>query len=346
MTFKVAFRLDAGAEIGLGHLMRCLAIADRLHAAGAECHFLCHDLPAHLLSLLRPHHHHPLGTLDDAGALPRLQPDWLVFDHYQIDQRLETQLAAHCRRVLVIDDLADRPHHCQLLLDQGPLRRAADYQPLTPADCRLLLGTDYALLRPPIASWHVNIQTGGKGAYLLWRRRPAGACLITLNSLARLPWARTIRWTLVAGGANPFWPELEQRVAELADLDLVLLRQSDQMADLMSRHDLAIGAAGGMTWERACLGLPTLAVPIVDNQQFNDQVIARFQLAERLTLSELAEPERLLQALQRRTTVRRLPPPWPAAGGRVGAGSAHRPVAATIGLSAVTRWPAVALPLR
>ena len=54
-----------------------------------------------------------------------------------------------------------------------------------------------------------------------------------------------------------------------------------------------------MTWERACLGLPTLAVPIVDNQQFNDQVIARFQLAERLTLSELAEPDRLLQALQR-----------------------------------------------
>ena len=90
MTFKVAFRLDAGAEIGLGHLMRCLAIADRLHAAGAECHFLCHDLPAHLLALLRPHHHHPLSTLDDAGALPRLQPDWLVFDHYQIDQRLET----------------------------------------------------------------------------------------------------------------------------------------------------------------------------------------------------------------------------------------------------------------
>ncbi|MCJ2369718.1 hypothetical protein MRR68_22685, partial [Aeromonas dhakensis] len=41
-----------------------------------------------------------------------------------------------------------RPHHCQLLLDQGPLRRTADYQPLTPAGCRLLLGTDYALLRP------------------------------------------------------------------------------------------------------------------------------------------------------------------------------------------------------
>ncbi|WP_273543515.1 glycosyltransferase, partial [Aeromonas veronii] len=78
-----------------------------------------------------------------------------------------------------------------------------------------------------------------------------------------------------------------------------LLRQSDQMAQLMQQHDFAIGAAGGMTWERACLGLPTLAVPIVDNQQFNDDVIARFQLAERLTLSELTEPERLLQALHR-----------------------------------------------
>ncbi|MEH8261558.1 UDP-2,4-diacetamido-2,4,6-trideoxy-beta-L-altropyranose hydrolase [Aeromonas veronii] len=300
MTFKVAFRLDAGTEIGLGHLMRCLAIADRLKTAGAECHFLCHQLPMHLLPLLRSHQHHALCDLDDAGPLPTLRPEWLVCDHYQIDRQIEQTLVIHCGQLLVIDDLADRPHHGQLLLDQGPLRSTADYQSLVPADCRLLLGTDYALLRPAYrqlarqkaSRWrHGLICFGGAD--------PAGACLITLNTLARLPWAKTVSWTLVAGGANPFWPELQQRVAELPDLPLTLLRQSDQMADLMSRHDFAIGAAGGMTWERACLGLPTLAVPIVDNQQFNDQVIARFQLAERLTLSELAEPEQLMQALQR-----------------------------------------------
>ncbi|MGV2703755.1 UNVERIFIED_CONTAM: UDP-2,4-diacetamido-2,4,6-trideoxy-beta-L-altropyranose hydrolase [Aeromonas salmonicida] len=299
MAFNVAFRLDAGAEIGLGHLMRCLAIADRLRAAGAECHFLCHNLPAHLLPLLHAHHHHPLTTQDDAGPLPQLQPDWLVFDHYQIDHVVEQELAVHCDRLLVIDDLADRPHHCQLLLDQGPLRTAADYQPLIPASCRLLLGTDYALLRPACRQL-ARQQTSQwqRGLICFGGADPAGACLTTLNSLARLPWARTIQWTLVAGGANPFWPELEQRVAELFDLKIALLRQSDQMAQLMNQHDFAIGAAGGMTWERACLGLPTLAVPIVDNQQFNDEVIARFRLAERLTLSELAEPARLLQALQ------------------------------------------------
>lgn len=300
MAFKVAFRLDAEAEIGLGHLMRCLAIADRLKTAGAECHFLCHQLPAHLLPLLQSHQHHPLCALDDAGPLPTLRPEWLVCDHYQIDRQLEQTLAIHCGQLLVIDDLADRPHHCQLLLDQGPLRSAADYQSLVPADCRLLLGTDYALLRPAYRQLaRQKVSRWQRGLICFGGADPAGASLTTLNTLARLPWARTIQWTLVAGGANPFWPELEQRVAELADLDLVLLRQSDQMADLMSRHDFAIGAAGGMTWERACLGLPTLAVPIVDNQQFNDEVIARFQLAERLTLSELAEPERLLQALQR-----------------------------------------------
>ncbi|WP_169047031.1 UDP-2,4-diacetamido-2,4,6-trideoxy-beta-L-altropyranose hydrolase [Aeromonas salmonicida] len=300
MAFNVAFRLDAGAEIGLGHLMRCLAIADRLRAAGAECHFLCHDLPAHLLPLLQAHHHHSLTTQDDAGPLPGLQPDWLVFDHYQIDRVVEQELAVHCDQLLVIDDLADRPHHCQLLLDQGPLRTAADYQPLIPADCRLLLGTDYALLRPACRQL-ARQQTSQwqRGLICFGGADPAGACLTTLNSLARLPWARTIQWTLVAGGANPFWPELEQRVSELSELKIALLRQSDQMAQLMNQHDFAIGAAGGMTWERACLGLPTLAVPIVDNQQFNDEVIARFQLAERLTLGELAEPARLMQALQR-----------------------------------------------
>ena len=300
MAFKVAFRLDAGAEIGLGHLMRCLAIADRLKTAGAECHFLCHQLPTHLLPLLQSHQHHALCDLDDAGPLPTLRPAWLVCDHYRIYREIEQKLAMHCGQLLVIDDLADRPHHGQLLLDQGPLRCAADYQSLIPSDCRLLLGTDYALLRPAyrqlarqeVSGWH-------RGLICFGGADPAGACLTTLNSLAQQPWAKTIIWTLVAGGANHFWPELQQRVAELPDLPLTLLRQSDQMAQLMQQHDFAIGAAGGMTWERACLGLPTLAVPIVDNQQFNDEVIARFLLAERLTLSELAEPVLLMQALQR-----------------------------------------------
>lgn len=300
MAFKVAFRLDAGAEIGLGHLMRCLAIADRLKTAGAECHFLCHQLPTHLLALLYSHQQHALCALDDAGPLPTLRPAWLVCDHYQIDRQIEQTLAMHCGQLLIIDDLADRTHHGQLLLDQGPLRSAADYQSLAPSDCRLLLGTDYALLRPAYRQLaRQKVSRWQRGLICFGGADPTGACLTTLNTLARLPWAKTISWTLVAGGANPFWPELQQRVTELSDLPLTLLRQSDQMAQLMQQHDFAIGAAGGMTWERACLGLPTLAVPIVDNQQFNDEVIARFQLSERLTLSELAEPERLIQALQR-----------------------------------------------
>lgn len=300
MTFNVAFRLDAGAEIGLGHLMRCLAIADRLQMAGAECHFLCLPLPDALLSLLAQHHYHPLSAHDDAGPLPLLQPAWLVFDHYQIDKTLEMILAVHCGQVLVIDDLVDRRHHCQLLLDQGPMRKPADYQLLTPTDCQLLLGTDYALLRPTYRQLaHQQAGKFQRGLICFGGADPAGACLFTLNSLAALPWARSIQWTLVAGGANPFWSELQQRVVELPELNIVLLRQSNQMAELMQQHDFAIGAAGGMTWERACLGLPTLAIPIVDNQQFNDEVIAHLQLAERMTLTELADPQQLEQALQR-----------------------------------------------
>lgn len=300
MAFRIAFRLDAGAEIGLGHLMRCLAVADRLQMAGAECHFLCQPLPAALLPLLAQHHYHPLSAHDDSGPLPHLRPTWLVFDHYQIDKALEQRLAAHCEQVLVIDDLADRQHHCQLLLDQGPMRKATDYQPLTPTDCQLLLGTDYALLRPAYRRLaHQKVSKWQWGLICFGGADPAGACLLTLNSLAVLPWARSMQWTLVAGGANTFWPELQQRVVELPELNIVLLHQSNQMAELMQQHDFAIGAAGGMTWERACLGLPTLAVPIVDNQQFNDEVIAHLHLAERLTLAELADPQRLEQALQR-----------------------------------------------
>lgn len=202
--------------------------------AGAECHFLCHQLPAHLLPLLHSHQHHALCALDDAGPLPILHPEWLVCDHYQIDRQIEQKLAMHCGQLLIIDDLADRPHHGQLLLDQGPLRSAADYQSLAPVDCRLLLGTDYALLRP---AYHQlarqKVSRWQRGLICFGGADPAGACLTTLNTLARLPWAKTISWTLVAGVANSFWPELQQRVAELPDLPLTLLRQSDQMAQLM-----------------------------------------------------------------------------------------------------------------
>lgn len=300
MPVDYLFRLDADSQIGTGHLMRCLAIADALRAQGGRCAFACRPLPAGLRPRLQAY---PLFELqDDADFWPRLQalaPHWLIVDHYALDAEFESRARTQECKLLVLDDLADRRHDADLLLDQGPLRRADDYRALLNADCQLLLGADYALLRPEFVSRRKSA-TGPfrRGFISFGGADPAHACLLTLQALTATDWWSHCEWTLLAGAANPDWPALQQWLAE-HPARVTLLRHSDQVADLLATHDFAIGAAGGMMWERCCIGLPTLSIPIADNQQFNDAVIAQFALGERLTLAELVAPERVAAALTR-----------------------------------------------
>ena len=176
---KITFRTDASLQIGTGHVMRCLTLADALAARGAYCQFICRAHDGNLIEFIRrkgltahplpagaalprsptdPTHAAWLGATqaEDAEAcapiLAAQRPDWLIVDHYALDARWERALAPHYRKLMVIDDLADRPHSCDLLLDQTFGRDAADYRPLVPADCRLLCGSHYALLRPEFAA--------------------------------------------------------------------------------------------------------------------------------------------------------------------------------------------------
>lgn len=300
MPVDYLFRLDADSQIGTGHLMRCLAIADALHAQRGHCAFACRPLPATLQHKL---HAYPLLELDDDAAfwsaLTELTPRWLIVDHYGLDAEFESRARTQGCKLLVLDDLADRRHDADLLLDQGPLRRDADYRALLNADCQLLLGADYALLRPEfIARRKAAVSPFRRGFISFGGADPAHACRRTLQTLTATPWWSGCEWTLLAGAANPDWPALQQWLAE-HPARVTLLRHSDEVARLLAEHDFAIGAAGGMMWERCCIGLPTLSIPIVANQQFNDAVIAHFQLGERMTLSELDEPARLDAALSR-----------------------------------------------
>ncbi len=294
------FRLDADSQIGTGHLMRCLAIADALRAQGELCAFACRPLPATLQHKL---HTYPLLELDDDTAfwtaLTEFTPRWLIVDHYGLDAEFEAQARRFGCKILVLDDLADRRHDADLLLDQGPLRRADDYRALTNADCQLLLGADYALLRPEFVARRKTATTPfHRGFISFGGADPAHACLRTLQALTVTPWWSRCAWTLLAGAANPDWPALQQWLAE-HPARVTLLRHSDEVSRLLAEHDFAIGAAGGMMWERCCIGLPTLSIPIVANQQFNDAVIAHFHLCERMTLGELDEPAQLNAALSR-----------------------------------------------
>ena len=286
-----AFRLDADTQIGTGHLMRCLSIANELFHHNSCCHFLCRELIPSLHALVVNHGHkvHHVDNDEDSALamLTKLRPEWLIIDHYGLDAGFERKARAFTKRILVIDDLADRPHHCDFLLDQGPLRVPDDYRPWIDCKCQLWLGTDYALIRPEFRQLRKsNISSWRKGLICFGGADPDNVALAILQALDNQPRMRDIKWTVIAGSANPNLEALKYFTTH-SRLNITLIKQSDHIAELMASHDFAIGAAGGMTWERACIGIPSLAIPISDKQVCGIEEIRHFGLGETLELYEL-----------------------------------------------------------
>lgn len=305
---KVVFRADASLQIGTGHVMRCLTLADALSARGAECRFICREQPGNLIEFIRskgyPVHGLPLSeplgasllAVNEAGSGPELphtawlgttqeqdaaecavilgelNTDWLVVDHYALDARWEAALKRHYCKLMVIDDLADRPHQGDLLLDQTFGRNPEDYAFRVPGDCTLLCGSQYALLRPEFAALrpyslqrrndssleHLLITMGGVD-----KDNATGQVLCALQS-TELP--GNCRITVVMGASSPWLAEVRQQAAQMPWPTVVNVGVSN-MAQLMADSDLAIGAAGATSWERCCLGLPTAMVVLAENQQ-------------------------------------------------------------------------------
>lgn len=297
---RVIFRADASTQIGTGHVMRCLTLADALRKRGARCGFVCREHPGHLLGLIRAHGHEahalPLTDVslvglsgaphDHAGwlgadwasdaqqtlaAMHGMPVDWLVVDHYALDARWEKQVGAYCGKLLVIDDLADRPHDCDLLLDQNLNRRLADYDQLCPTQTGLLVGPSYALLRPDFAelrSYSFARRSEGRLERLLIsmggvdKDNSTGGVLNALMS-CNLPDGCKI--TVVMGMFAPWLAQVRAQVEQMNSV--VVLVNVQNMAQLIAESDLAIGAAGTSAWERCCLGVPTLTMILADNQR-------------------------------------------------------------------------------
>lgn len=300
----VAFRTDASLQMGTGHVMRCLTLADALRERGGNCTFVCRPHLGHLLALVtqRGHqalalpelqegaelnrndtaHAHWLGTdwATDAqdtqqaiSACTGGQPvDWLVVDHYALDARWEESLRPQAKRIMVIDDLADRPHACDLLLDQNLGRTEADYGGLLNGKTTILVGPQYALLRPEFAALRAQSlarrQTNPQLRRLLItmggvdKDNATGQVLAALQS-CNLP--VDLRVTVVLGPHAPWLAQVQAQAAQMMWPTEVFVGV-DNMAQLMAESDLAIGAAGGSAWERCSLGLPSLVLVLAQNQ--------------------------------------------------------------------------------
>lgn len=281
--------------------MRCLTLADQLRVAGAEVAFVCRDQLGAMVDLLQARGYRmAVLTLTGEGdelrhadaretikAAKHLFPDgvdWLVVDHYELDATWEGLLRPHAARIMVIDDLANRKHACEVLLDQNYSRgREQLYAALIPAECRLLVGPGYSLLRHEYADYRLarGPRDGSVGTVLVYfggsdLHNLTGLSLEAL-SLADLQFLEVV---VVVGPNNPYREAVERQAGRRLRTKFYGPRL--HLADLMARADLSLGAGGATTWERMCLGLPSLVVCVADNQRFVSQELAQAGLIQYL----------------------------------------------------------------
>jgi UDP-2,4-diacetamido-2,4,6-trideoxy-beta-L-altropyranose hydrolase len=320
---KIVFRTDASVQIGTGHVMRCLTLADALRLEGADCTFISRNHTGHLIEIIRQRGHHvvPLATpeslqantsndslrhadwlgtdwMTDASdtqhAIGPHMVDWLVVDHYALDQQWERTMRSHCQRLMVIDDLADRVHECDLLLDQNLGRTDADYRRLTPSSATIFVGPRYALLRPEFSILrkeslvrrtrpqlkHLLITLGGVDKNNVTGR--------VLDALTHCELPSDLEISVVMGSRAPWLEKIKNSAVEMPCPTRILVNV-ENMSQLMTDSDLAICATGGTVWELCTLGLATCTLAIAKNQEAAAHALQTAGATQLLTLHRLQE---------------------------------------------------------
>ncbi|MGH6846062.1 MAG: UDP-2,4-diacetamido-2,4,6-trideoxy-beta-L-altropyranose hydrolase [Methylocella sp.] len=271
---SIAFLCSASSRIGGGHVMRCLALAEELAGGRATVRFAVNqDAPLIVPSLERAGFSFTTGrTLMEAVQIAGGQGgvDAVICDSYEIDAKIERSLRKMAAKVVAIDDLANRPHACDLLIDATYGRSAEDYRDLVPSGATICAGANYALLRQEFAALRETS---------LARRATAGGVervlvsfgLTDIGGVTARVVAALLGTELKAQIDVVVGPTAQSRIAlaEMAARDSRLALHVDpaDMARLMTNADIAIGAGGTSSWERCCLGLPTVLVVLADNQR-------------------------------------------------------------------------------
>jgi len=275
---RILFVVDAGPKVGGGHVMRSLTLAGALGGQGGACTFMGPPAVSDVLDAFAPGAARLAAASteprDLAAAIDAERFDAVVFDHYGLGAR-DHRAMGQGRPVLVLDDLADRPLGADIVVDSGPARKPEDYDGLVSADARLLLGPNFAPVRPEFAALRETA--------LAWRGEPVQRILVamglsdvggvTAKVVERLrPRIGDAGLDIVMGAGAPSLAGLS-KVAR-RDPRLTIHVDTPHMARLTAEADIAVGGAGSSTWERCTLGLPTLQVILAENKGAASQAAA------------------------------------------------------------------------
>ncbi len=319
---NIVIRVDSSSKIGAGHIMRCLTLANSLKQENNNIQFICRDHPGNFIAKIQKqgyfvhilksksyailekdsdlYYANWLGDTQDNDAkkcfkiLKDIHPDWLIVDHYGIDKIWQSQLKDVHKRLMVIDDLADRQHCCDLLLDQTFGRKEIDYKSFVPSSCKLLLGSYYAILRPEFSKWRkysLKRRINCNPVHLLITMGGIDSGNITgkiLESLKKCDFIKELKITLILGIEAPHLKNIK-KLANSMSGNIDVRVDVNNMAEIMANSDIAIGAAGATTWERCCLGLPSILVVLEKNQEMIASYMSLEGLATKINLKSLSQ---------------------------------------------------------
>jgi UDP-2,4-diacetamido-2,4,6-trideoxy-beta-L-altropyranose hydrolase len=297
-------RVDSGIEIGIGHVMRCFALAEVIKDMDFQVRFISKELKGNICDFIVENGYAVYRIPDNDKNKKQNQflknnsekniendafqtmeiitknnnkPAWLLVDHYDLDIHWESIIRKHVEKIIVVDDLANRKHDCDLLLDQNLYDQIdSRYTSLVPKNCKKLLGPKYALLRPEFYELrktlikprkslrNILISFGGSD--------PSNETTKALQAIKILN-MKDLNVDVVIWNINPHKEKIKQICTTMPNTKFY--SNVDNIGELMSKADLAIGAGGTTTWERCCLGLPSIVSTVSRNQNELTKTIAK-----------------------------------------------------------------------
>ncbi|MCZ0702100.1 UDP-2,4-diacetamido-2,4,6-trideoxy-beta-L-altropyranose hydrolase [Natronobacillus azotifigens] len=277
---QIFFRVDASNQIGSGHVQRCLTLAEQLKQKGAEIHFIINKQKGNMEAEIRRQYSvyfiecmisqgQELDAEQTVSVLREInrKVDLLIVDHHQLSVQWQNKVKPLVEKLMVIDDLANRKHNCDLLLDQNYYKDyRSRYKDLVPASCRQLLGPKYLLLRPEFNNVNRNLRKNESIERLLicyGGADPTNETEKVLTALKKYSMVDKFIIDVVVGSNYINVARIKQLCSEI---NANLHYNINYMATLIAKADLAFGAGGVSMWERCYLGLPSVVTIVADNQ--------------------------------------------------------------------------------
>lgn len=292
----IVIRVDASFKIGSGHVMRCLTLATEFRKRGHRVFFWMKELAEDMREFVYKQGFPVVSTFQVA--------DICIVDHYDLDIIWEKKMRSYVKKIVVIDDLANRKHDADVLLDQNVVPNYEKrYDDLVPRQCLKLLGPKYLIMREEFIQERkkLHIRTGEVKRILVFMggSDPTGETFKVLQALDKVEIIAHVE--IVVGDSNPYKEEIKA-ISLIKGYQFHC--QVNYMATLMAKADFSIGAGGSTTWERCFVGLPSSATIVAENQKVATKTAASLGAVWNLGWHEEVTVEKyvlLLQSIQKRS---------------------------------------------